>query len=376
VTPDRQMGCWSRRRALVALTMAAWSAIRSSWRRSIYGHGKWGHVGDNLGQRSHALYGSEVGRGQLDDPELASLIAAECDIITSEGPFVWRYLEPTRYHYSYDEAERVLAFCKPRGILVRGGPLVWHDLLPAWVPHALLEGAQITFLTDFISTVVHRFAGRIHSWDVLNEVVEPASGRSDGLRVTPWLDVLGPDYMAAAFTAARQADPRTLLGYNEFGLEPDTPFADRKRAAALALIHRFVSSGVPIDYLGVQAHLTAGETYSDRGLGTLLKEIADLGILAFVTELDVNDQSLPSDPKVRDVGVASQVDRFLDVALRNVKLPLVITWGVTDRTTWQQQVHPRADSLPQRALPFDADLKPKETWDVLVRRLGLVRPRQ
>lgn len=54
-------------------------------------------------------------------------------------------------------------------------------------------------MLNHIKTVVGRYAGKIHFWTVVNEAVEPSDGRSDGLRNTPWLRLLGPDYIDMAF---------------------------------------------------------------------------------------------------------------------------------------------------------------------------------
>jgi endo-1,4-beta-xylanase len=39
-----------------------------------------------------------------------------------------------------------------------------------------------------------------------------------------------------------------------------------------------------------------------------------------------------------------------------------MTWGLSDRRTWLSTAEPRADGLPVRPLPLDADLKRKPAW--------------
>ena len=56
-------------------------------------------------------------------------------------------------------------------------------------------------MRDHIHTVVGRYKGKIHGWDVVNEAID-----EDGsLRKTPWRDGIGDDYVAKAFEFAREA---------------------------------------------------------------------------------------------------------------------------------------------------------------------------
>jgi endo-1,4-beta-xylanase len=47
------------------------------------------------------------------------------------------------------------------------------------------------------------------SWDVVNEVIDPA--QPDGLRRSPWYDIIGPEYIDIAFLTAREAAPDAEL---------------------------------------------------------------------------------------------------------------------------------------------------------------------
>ena len=57
-------------------------------------------------------------------------------------------------------------------------------------------------MTAHIRTVAGHFAGKLYSWDVVNEVLDPGSHRSDGLRVSPWLLNCGANYIEQAFRTA------------------------------------------------------------------------------------------------------------------------------------------------------------------------------
>ena len=113
-----------------------------------------------------------------------------------------------------------------------------------------------------------RYAGRMHSWDVVNEAVSVEDGRPDGLRDSPWLRLVGEGYIEAAFHAARAADAQALLTLNEFGIEGEDRGSEKKRVALIALLRRLKARNVPVDAVGVQSHLSgAGQVFGGRAAG-------------------------------------------------------------------------------------------------------------
>lgn len=123
--------------------------------------------------------------------------------------------------------------------------------LPAWFRETLTRANARQFLQEHIATVVGHYAGTVHSWDVVNEAIAPEENRPHGLRHTPWLELLGADYIQLAFQMAHQADPHALLVYNDYGLDYDTVQDASKRAAVLRLLERLKSGNVPIHALGI-----------------------------------------------------------------------------------------------------------------------------
>ena len=85
----------------------------------------------------------------------------------------------------------------------------------------------------------------------------------------------------------------------------------------------------------------------------------------FVTELDVDDSAMPADIPERDRQVAALYRSYLDNILRQKSLKAVLTWCLSDRDSWLQHFRPRKDGLPQRPLPFDADLNPTPAFFAL-----------
>ena len=173
-------------------------------------------------------------------------------------------------------------------------------------------------MTDHIAKVAGHFAGKLYSWDVVNEVLDPGSPRPDGLRDTPWLRSCGVDYLELAFRAAAAADPRALLVWNETYLEVSNGFGQNKRTAMLALLDRMLARGVPIQGIGLEAHLRAEQAavLGDASYEAFLGQLARRGMKIFITELDVQDVTLPADPGARDQAVAAVYNKFLTATLR------------------------------------------------------------
>ncbi|MFD2611366.1 endo-1,4-beta-xylanase [Paenibacillus gansuensis] len=101
-------------------------------------------------------------------------------------------------------------------------------------------------LETHIKTLVGRYKGKIYAWDVVNEAV---SENGSGLRETPWLDILGEEYIAKAFQWAHEADPDALLFYNGYDTENK-----QKRQSIHDLILSLQQKGVPIHGIGLQGH--------------------------------------------------------------------------------------------------------------------------
>ncbi len=75
----------------------------------------------------------------------------------------------------------------------------------------------------------------------------------------------------------------------------------------------------------------------------------------------MNDRLLPASCADRDREVAASARNFLDLALDEKAVVTLITWGLSDRTSWMlhDKSGPRADRLSPRPLPYDNDLAPK-----------------
>ncbi|MGD0292602.1 MAG: endo-1,4-beta-xylanase [Terracidiphilus sp.] len=302
-----------------------------------------------------------------NDPALQRLITEQYGILVPESELKWRALRPAQDQFDFTQSNALFSFAKAHHLQVRGHTLVWHNSVPEWLK---TESSQLNvrqLLIDHIHTVVGRYRGRVHSWDVVNEAILPADALQDGLRKSFWFERVGPDYIEIAFHAAREADPHVRLTYNDYGVEYDNPEEAARRASIIALLHRLQQRNVPIDALGIQSHIKAGSHFSiGKGLEEYIENARQMGLEVYLTEMDVNeDDLLFNDVKQRDEIIARTYRDFLDVALANPAVKAMLTWGLSDRRSWLNDGpthHRKQPNRPQRSLPFDRDYRPKKAF--------------
>jgi endo-1,4-beta-xylanase len=311
-------------------------------------------------------YGAAVRSDMLaTDLPYRNAVIANCQMVVPESELKWLELRPTRDEYRFERADAIIDFARQNSIEVRGHTLAWYGALPPWTETIATRAEAERELTDHIETVVSRYRGAIPSWDVINEplVDWPLSGSS--LRPSIWARRIGPDYLRLALETAAAADPDAKLVLNEYDIEfTGWRFAARRRAL-IQLLRSLRDRDVPLHAVGLQAHLFADRTIDRDGLQALLTEIKALKLDVWITELDVIDYELPGKVGERDTLVAGVASQFLNAVCEVVRPKAILTWGLSDRYTWVPTYFKRRDGMPNRPLPFDAELKRKPLFDVI-----------
>lgn len=328
------------------------------------------------------IYGSAAILNHFSlNEKLVARFAQECRILAPEWELKWaagdKLLRPSPTEFDFSAGDSMVEFAQTHHQLLQGHALVWHLSLPDWFEDTVNGQNAEQFLVNHIETVAGRYAGKMHSWDVVNEAIELNDGRKDGLRKSPWLEFMGPDYIDFAFRVTAAADPQAMLVYNDYGLEYDIASDEAKRTAVLKLLERLKSQGTPVHALGIQAHLLGHETrFNPQKFRRFLADVASLDLKILITELDVSDQDLPADLLVRDRIVASAYEDYLSVVLNEPAVIAVITWGLSDRYSWLAEFAPRSDGQPVRPLPLDANLNRKLAWNAIARAFDQAPKRQ
>ena len=313
----------------------------------------------------------------------AALVKTHFNTITSENVLKWALVHPRPGVYDFAAPDKFVDFGERNGMTVMGHTLVWHNQTPQWVfqdanGNPVSRDTLLQRLHDHIRTVVGRYRGRIKGWDVVNEAID-----EDGsLRKTPWLEIIGEDYLVKAFEFAREADPQAELYYNDYSVE-NAP----KRNGVIALVKRLQAAGVRVAAVGLQGHDRL-EWPTIEQQDTTIAAFAALGVEVNITELDIDvlprvtqsttaDVSLNARPEDRldpyKSGLPDSVQqalakRYADlftVFLKHRKSISRITfWGVRDGDSWLNNWPVRGrTSYP---LLFDRAGRPKPAFDAVM----------
>ena len=352
------------------------------------------------------LVGAAINRDQIfgEDARGDTIIKAQFNSITPENILKWQHVHPQPGEYVFEAPDRYVHFGESNGMFIVGHTLVWHSQTPEWVfqdvrGRPLKRDALLARMREHIFTVMGRYKGRIKGWDVVNEAVAE-NGR---LRQTPWLKIIGEDYLVKAYQFAHEADPQAELYYNDYGLENPA-----KRAGAVALVKKLQAAGVKISAVGIQGHYQLDSTSPTvQEVDDTITAFARLGVKANITELDVDvlpsawaalsaDVSLREKSEARlnpytnglpaevQAQLAARYAELFAVFLKHSDdLERVTFWGVTDADSWLNDwpVAGRTsypllfDQSGKVKLAFDAVVKTKKNAGQFVpKQLGKSQP--
>ncbi len=331
----------------------------------------------DLAMAKGLLYGTTVADVQLfPGDDFTDLVVREAACIVPENEMKWFLMSEHPDQADYEVPDRMVKFAGDHELMFRGHNLLWYWKTPYWFQELPDRRASVQSMLRRIGDLAGRYKGRIHSWDVVNEPIRVEDGRGDYLRAAIFVEQIGPEYLDLAYGAARAADPKARLVFNEYDVEYDTPEQDQKRLAVLKVLEGMKARGTPVDVLGVQGHLTIGRhKMSDRKFRQFLRDVAQMGLEIQITELDVSDELAPAGIPERDRLIADEYRHFLDVALDEPAVRMVMTWGLSDRHSWivrheTNEMYWRQDGVDSRPLPFDAALQPKPAWEAIATALA------
>ncbi|GGD96941.1 beta-xylanase [Aureimonas endophytica] len=364
-----------RGRREVPAILAAKTSGGSLTRRSLLAGGTLALAGMPMAQAAsprparRVPFGAAMQAEHLGDARYRALFRAHCDLVLPMNELKFGLVHPEPERFDFAPADAVLDLARAEGQDARGHAVIWWNEVPPWLAAVTEPGAAERALRQHVETVVGRYAGRLASWDVVNEVVAHEAPPDAPLRDTVWLRALGPRHIPLAFAAVATADPQAKLVLNDYDLEFEGDRYDRRRATVLEIVRQLQEAGLRIDAVGIQGHLYAEKRIDIPALAAFGAALRRLGIALMVTELDVIDWRIPGGAAAQDAAAARIVGDFLEGVFAAGRPAAVIAWGLTDRYSWVDDAMPHADGTPSRPLPFDADYRPKPWFDLIERRL-------
>jgi endo-1,4-beta-xylanase len=312
-------------------------------------------------------FGTAIAQEVYDDEAYRALVIKQSAMIVPDRWLKFDWLRPDEKTFNFKEGDTLLAGATNNGLAMRGHTLIWNDWPPEWLKKA--PPSKLPYLLDqHIETVMTHYAGKLQSWDVVNEPFVAWGNDPGGYRPGPWYSAMGPDYIFKAFKRAGLSDPSTKLVLNEAWSERSDVYGLAVRKSLLRMIDEIKDRGLRIDAVGLQGHLDPSQPYDDAGFADFLHQIEERGLSIYITEFDVSDAPFEGSFAERDLRSAARVASFLKHTLSVKAVSMMICWGLTDRYSWYRDPfvlkNYKATRLP-RPLPYDDDLQPKPMRDAI-----------
>ena len=324
------------------------------------------------------LIGTALNNDQFTEMDTAGARVAreQFSSIVAENCMKSMYIQPEEGKFDFTEADQFVEFGEKNNMVIIGHTLIWHSQAPGWFfvdekGNDVSKEVLIERMKNHITTVVSRYKGRVHGWDVVNEAI-----LDDGSwRQSKFYEIIGEDFVRLAFEFAHQADPDAELYYNDYSMAHEG-----KRNGTVAMVKSLQEKGVKIDGIGMQGHFTMDFPTLEEFEKSLLA-FSELGVKVMITELDLG--VLPN-PK-EDVGAnisdtfeyerelnpyteglpdsvymawSNRINDFFELFLKHHdKISRVTLWGISDANSWKNDwpIKGRTDY----PLLFDRDYQPK-----------------
>lgn len=336
--------------------------------------------------QEHFLMGAAIGRFQMSGRDSIGLMLVEkhFNSITPANMMKWERIHPKPGVYNFEPVDRFIEFGEAHGMYIVGHTLIWHNQMPDWVfedgsGNPVVRDTLIRRMRDHIFTVMGRYKGRVHAWDVVNE----AMGNDGNIRRSPWSGIIGDDFVRLAFEFAREADPEAILIYNDYSL-PDP----EKRDGVVRMIKALQSEGVRVDAVGLQGHYQL-DYPTIPALDSCILAFSELGCRIHITELDINVLPNPSGRVDADIrrseefhakynpytdGLPDSVQALLTEQYASLyktfvrhadKIDRVTFWGIHDGSSWKNNWPVRGRT--NYPLLFDRQYQPKPAFEAVLR---------
>lgn len=345
---------------------------------------------------NYFLMGSAINKSVFSgaDTVLKNIVIKEYNTITPENCMKAESVSPLPGVYDFAVADSLVSFAQDNNMFIVGHTLIWHNQTPVWFftnekgnPNTPKQ--QKEQLRKHIEIVAGRYKGKVHAWDVVNEVID-----NDGsYRPTKWVNAIGDgdELVKLAYTYANEYAPDAELYYNDFNA-----WRPEKREGIVRMVKMLKAEGIRIDGIGIQAHWGLNfpkNTYIQDAIDAY----AALGVKVMITELDIDVLPLTKEGQVigrsmmepqfqleefetffdpyknglpQDIEnqLTTRYQELFELFLKNKeKIDRITFWGVHDEMSWKNDYPiPNRTNYP---LLYDRNKKPKPAREAILRML-------
>jgi endo-1,4-beta-xylanase len=325
------------------------------------------------------------------DSATQRLVVREFNTITADNFQKAAVVNPQPGVYDFRAGDAFVALGERHSMFIVGHTLVWHNQTPPWFftdgegkPNTPAQ--QLERMRSHIEAVAGRWKGRVHAWDVVNEVI----GDDGDYRPTTWVRGVGngDTLVSHAFRYAARYARGAELYYNDFNA-----WRPAKRDGIVRLVRMLQKQGIRIDGVGMQGHW--GLNYPEtRYIEAAIDSFAALGVKVMITELDVDVLPLTKEGQIIGQSMAEpqwqneEFEKFLDPYKSGLpdsvqrqltaryeelfrifwrkrdKIDRVTFWGAHDGLSWKNGYPiPGRTNYP---LLFDRARRPKPAYDAVL----------
>lgn len=324
------------------------------------------------------LIGTALNRDQIlgEESAVMTLVKTQFNALTAENCMKWEKIHPKPGQFEFEAGDAMLVFAKENDMAVIGHTLIWHSQTPRWVfqdssGETASRALLLERMKEHIQTVAGHYKGRVLGWDVVNEALDDDGQK----RSSPWLRIIGEDYIQFAFQYAHEADPEAELYYNDYNM-----WKPGKVDGTVRLIKELQDKGIPIHGIGLQGHW--GLDYPMIAeIEAAFRAFAEAGMKIMITEMDVDILPQPSNYRGADISRSfkfkeelnpyaeglpdsmQQVlsDRYVELFRVFYKyrdsVSRITFWGVDDGHSWKNDFPVRGRT--NYPLLFDRQAQPK-----------------
>lgn len=301
---------------------------------------------DNLKDIANYPIGNIVSASRLtssSEGEFRVVLNNDFNSITAENDMKMANMFVGPNSFDFSDGDAIVAYAKANGMRVHGHALIWHPnyAIPDWLEN--FSGTDAEFeahIENYVKTTVEHFALEVDAngnsivaaWDVVNEYFDD----NGDVRSTLFTQRMGSDYIERIFQWAREADPNVKLFYNDYNIAGQT----NKRSSILSMANSFQNSGIPIDGIGMQMHLSSAWP-SQQEVTQAITDVAGSNLLVHISELDIginpNDDinSLTVERAQEQEALYNHVSSEYSSIVPSSQQYGITVWGVRDQDSWR-----------------------------------------
>ena len=340
---------------------------------------QWGQVDprENVGlkdaYKDYFTIGVALNQRNVSDDAQKALVIKQFNSVTAENDWKPGEIHPKEGVWNFERADKIADFCRQNGIKMRGHCLCWHSQFADWMftdknGKPVKKDVFYKRLREHIHTVVNRYKDVVYAWDVVNEAMADDGGPRFGFgrpgqepspyRQSRHFQLCGDEFIAKAFQFAREADPNTLLFYNDYSCVDEG-----KRERIYNMVKKMKDAGVPIDGIGMQGHYNIYFP-SEEQLEKAIVRFKEIVKHINITELDLRMNNESGGQLMFSRGEAKPMPAYMSTLQTDQYARLfkifrkhadvidnVTFWNLGDKDSWL--------GVNNHPLPFDENYRPK-----------------